>query len=122
MSDSTNPPLSVKTPPLKDRVYRGAALLDHELPGWWQDIDLDRLNMASDETCVLGQIFGSFSNGGRQQIFGKRVSPAVIGDYGFGPVTKWERATDDRSDMNALWRAEIEARRAAHPRLEYDDA
>lgn len=45
------------------RVTRGAAWLDRIRPGWAQRIDQSRLNLASGNLCVLGQIFGDFSNG-----------------------------------------------------------
>lgn len=38
------------------RVKRGAALLDQKLPGWFVEIDLEKLNLASDCQCVLGQL------------------------------------------------------------------
>jgi hypothetical protein len=42
------------------RVQRGAALLDEHDPDWWRAdagraIDLDRLDLAEGDTCVLGQ-------------------------------------------------------------------
>ena len=42
------------------RVERGAALLDEKRPDWWQDIDLDRLDISTGCTCVAGQL-GGFS-------------------------------------------------------------
>jgi hypothetical protein len=38
-------------------VKRGAALLDVKLPGWWQRVDLEVLQLASTNQCVLGQLF-----------------------------------------------------------------
>jgi hypothetical protein len=40
------------------RVERGAALLDEKRPGWWQGIDLDRLDISSCSDCIAGQIGG----------------------------------------------------------------
>lgn len=44
----------------RERVARGAALLDEKRPGWAERIDLPTLSMASDCMCVLGQLEGSF--------------------------------------------------------------
>jgi hypothetical protein len=44
---------------ITDDVARGMALLDEERPGWEAQIDLDRLELASDCGCILGQIFAS---------------------------------------------------------------
>ena len=41
----------------KRRVEKGAALLDEKLPGWESNIDLDRLQLADTNECVLGQLF-----------------------------------------------------------------
>ena len=38
------------------RVAAGAAYLDEREPGWWERIDLDRLNMSAECGCVLGQL------------------------------------------------------------------
>ena len=46
-----------------DRVRTGVALLDEKVPGWFERIDLDRLDMDSCARCVLGQLFGSFVRG-----------------------------------------------------------
>jgi hypothetical protein len=41
---------------LLERVDRGAALLDEYDPDWWEVIDLDRLDISSWRSCVLGQL------------------------------------------------------------------
>jgi hypothetical protein len=42
---------------VRERVEKGAALLDEEKPGWRESIDLGRLDMMSPWRCVLGQVF-----------------------------------------------------------------
>lgn len=37
------------------RVAAGAAWLDEVDPGWWELVELDRLDLASCDDCVLGQ-------------------------------------------------------------------
>ena len=39
------------------RVRRGARLLDHERPGWANEIDLERFDIGDSTRCVLGQLF-----------------------------------------------------------------
>lgn len=41
---------------VRERIEAGAAYLDETLPGWWDTIDLDTLNMGSGCRCVLGQL------------------------------------------------------------------
>ena len=45
------------------RVARGAALLDAKRPGWEHEIDLRRLDLGSWCDCVVGQLFGDYSDG-----------------------------------------------------------
>lgn len=46
---------------LQERVAAGTAFMDRLLPdGWQKTINLDTLNIADDENCVLGQCYGSF--------------------------------------------------------------
>lgn len=44
----------------RERVERGAALLDRERPGWAQRIDCGALNIAYGCDCILGQLEGSY--------------------------------------------------------------
>ena len=44
-------------------VNAGIQLLDAERPGWKSEVDLDNLDLGSCGVCVLGQIFGEYSEG-----------------------------------------------------------
>jgi hypothetical protein len=50
---------------MRDRVARGAALLDDQRPGWAGEIDLDWLSMESCTSCVIGQLYADYFIGGR---------------------------------------------------------
>lgn len=39
------------------RVSAGIALLNKEVPGWRNMLDVDALDVGSDHNCVLGQLF-----------------------------------------------------------------
>ena len=41
----------------------GAAFLDKRRPGWAERIDLDRLALADDCDCILGQLDGTYNRG-----------------------------------------------------------
>lgn len=45
------------------RVAKGVALLDEQVPGWDGHIDLIKLDVKSTDRCVLGQVFGNYSEG-----------------------------------------------------------
>lgn len=42
---------------LQSRVARGVKFLNAVAPGWQKKINLDKLNLASTECCVVGQVF-----------------------------------------------------------------
>jgi hypothetical protein len=46
-----------------ERVADGVALLDEMNPGWWDGIDLETLRIEYADSCVLGQVYGSFAAG-----------------------------------------------------------
>lgn len=43
-----------------DRVLNGAKWLDENRPGWFNEIDIQKLDLHSCGRCVLGQLFGNF--------------------------------------------------------------
>jgi hypothetical protein len=47
----------------RDRVEKGAALLDGVRPGWAGEIATDRLAMETCNKCVLGQLYGDYQEG-----------------------------------------------------------
>jgi len=41
----------------RDRVKRGAALLDRERPGWEKKMDISKFDIWHSDRCILGQVF-----------------------------------------------------------------
>lgn len=39
-----------------EEIAQGSALLDRLVPGWYKDLDLERLDLESGSNCVLGQL------------------------------------------------------------------
>ncbi len=83
-------------------VRRGAALLDTRLPGWWEVLDEDTLDLGNQCNCILGEIFGDYDKG--QQILG--LSDTEAKHYGFFTrgTQLWDTLTDG-------WRVIITQRR-----------
>lgn len=42
---------------MRDRVERGARLLDEKRPGWENEIDIEHFDISDANTCILGQVF-----------------------------------------------------------------
>jgi transcriptional regulator with XRE-family HTH domain len=56
-------PMGTPTLPRRARVAAGAALLDQRRPGWYLQVDGDRLDLEDWRADVLGQLYGSFGAG-----------------------------------------------------------
>lgn len=50
---------------IRERVDKGASLLDEVKPGWFlaENVDITRVDMGDYSLCVLGWAFGDFLNG-----------------------------------------------------------
>lgn len=46
-----------------DSAKAGAQFLDTMFPGWCDYISIEKLNLSDAETCILGQLYGEYSNG-----------------------------------------------------------
>lgn len=43
-------------------IRKIAVVLDSELPGWHNDIDVETLNMGDSTRCIVGQLYGWWSD------------------------------------------------------------
>jgi hypothetical protein len=43
----------------EQKIAQGVAYLDEKVPGWWDKVDLDTLELDSCVKCVLGQLQGN---------------------------------------------------------------
>jgi hypothetical protein len=84
------------------RVERGAALLDMEAPGWTSKIDLDTLNIAHTDFCVLGQVYGDYDAG--LDTLGGEAERAPV-KYGF-----LQQGNEGAARLTDKWRAAIRKR------------
>jgi hypothetical protein len=89
-----------------ERVAAGVAWLDENVPGWAERIDLEQLNLASCQRCVLGQLFGDF-NDAPQPASGLVTSAHLGFDRHHG-----EPNFTAYSALTAEWRRVIEQRQA----------
>lgn len=91
---------------IPERVAAGAAYLDRVMPGWWQRIDLERLDLSSTCNCVLGQEFGHFAAAPEDAYLN-------AGDaYAKGFDIHFRDEFGSYEPLTAEWRRLIESRRA----------
>lgn len=104
-----------------ERVAAGAALLDERKPGWYQDIDLNRLDVFYSELCVVGQVYGNYWLG--LHILNLEWRDAISNGFFAKPSLIWFLPGGKRlayDELNVHWRAEITKRRIAHLRREFE--
>jgi len=93
------------TTDLASRVDAGARLLDQKLPSWYRGVALDELAMQSCDRCILGQIYGSYTEGCDS------LGLDWGGQYGFDRLVYSAGGKDsDYPALADLWRAEIRKR------------
>ena len=108
------------------KIAMGMALLDEKLPGWENQVDLQRLALNDCRRCVVGQLCGDDSYTA-YQTFWHQLRVWEIGDslsqareYGFA---LWEGSLDDNlippeyTTLTAEWRDAITDRRATNKAL-----
>lgn len=98
--------LSAAPDPLQ-RAAAGAAFLDSlNIGDWRSKIDLNKLHIHFDDTCMFGQLCGSY-NRVKDTVFGGR-SPVALGFYPKGGVNDIE----DSRALTRAWRSIIRAEKA----------
>ena len=105
-----------------DRIERGMTLFDDKMPGWIDKIDLDRLDQADGEACVVGQTHRE--EGSRYGRYWAGLEALGLADHLFTASTTASTVAaaygfetrDGRESYDALtraWRAAIKRRQAA---------
>jgi len=98
--------------PLAERVAAGMAWLDRvgTPPGrgpWRDRVNVSRLDMACDYSCVLGQIYGLYQDGYEEldlpsPVQAARLGFAILTDYGVTPITTGD--SDRYRELTEAWR------------------
>ncbi len=91
------------------RVRRGAAYLDDADPGWHQRIDPSVLELSAGESCILGQLHGTFRMGlGRSHLINLSSAPRASlspVEYGFQCISGLSEEDEARDYvlLNRAW-------------------
>ena len=97
-------------------VRRGVAWLSAIRPRWYREINLERLDLATCDDCVLGQLFGDYNDA--EQIFGSDATQlGALGmniDYRFDQPHADE--TQEFNRLTALWKRAIRRLRTSNAR------
>jgi hypothetical protein len=101
---------------LAERVARGVALFDREMPGWWRAdrkpsaINTDRLDMGEGGWCVFGQLENPGTECAYTDMAVRILGPDwLFREQEYGVYSDHSR---DYPILTDLWREVIEKRRA----------
>lgn len=95
------------------RVAKGAVRLDAVYPGWYDKIDLDRLDLSHWQLCVLGQLYGTYHYGVDVLDIEKEREALGFTLYHHACTARERRAVGGRWLMLAeVWKKAILERRA----------
>ena len=111
---------------MRSQVTEAAKIMDTEVPGWYNLIDLEQFEMASCSRCVLGQVFGRDVENKLQRILGPTKMDELRAINASGMISAFDRglayikqhgytgknAFGGHDIMNCLWVEEIASRRA----------
>ena len=90
-----------------DRAARGARELDAVRPGWENEIDLDKLDIAVSLCCIAGQLVGAYGKYKRLGLEGESVENGMCS-------SNPENSNEEYPALTQAWRGEIQKRRPAH--------
>jgi hypothetical protein len=116
---------------IQERVSAGARALDALNPGWEDKINLDRLDVANPQLCVLGQLYGEYCDAPSglrdneiERGFYANVAEAIDGmsfeTYIARAQVIRDQINTEYQDLTNSWRELITCRReeaAAHEEL-----
>ena len=91
----------------RESAVRGAEFLDERRPGWAKEIDQKLLNMWSPCDCILGQLYGCYSDGLAV------VYPLISTDLGFSVNASMEPYEVFFPALRKAWLELIKERLAA---------
>lgn len=94
------------------RITAGAKLLDRNVSGWEDRIDLDKLDLSTHDCCMLGQLFGSYSKGLEDLNIGNPSRYGFFTGTTHGPRTQRDFLQYDK--LKRIWTNLIRKRTATY--------
>lgn len=91
---------------IREDIEAGIALLDANRPGWYRDVDLEILDLASSRRCVVGQLYGTYSHGVAE------LGLHLGSRFGFAMPASLSNMNNRLywKDLNEAWTQEIQMR------------
>ena len=87
------------------RALRGARWMDEQAPGWEAKIDPGKLNISSNRSCILGQVWGGFYRASARYDLGEEQAEDL------GVLNRTEDP-DEYPRLTSAWQGVLRARAA----------
>ena len=87
----------------EEQIKRGVQVLNEKKPGWAYSINIESLNIITPAYCVLGQVYGGYSDG----LAELRIHYVDAGNYGFTLTTLPSDAAEDWDTLTQEWKETI---------------
>lgn len=100
-----------------ERVSRGASMLDRQMPGWAERINVGTLKIEGCTDCILGQVYGEFGKGAFQLLYDPTTPCDLYGlaiEYGFGADCQTPGPAMGYENLQDTWIEAIADRVAPH--------
>lgn len=94
-------------------VERGAAWLDENVPGWWEWIQVERLDLRQCDLCICGQLLATLELDQEISHFLGMMEPSYGFDADDGAARTQESWLASYRDRQLAWEEEILRRRGA---------
>lgn len=92
------------------RMRKGVKLLNEQAPGWHRKVKISTLDLSSNDNCILGQVFGEYTNGLELLDINSNDETRNGPAHGFSLCS--EEWTNERiADMTEWWKKQIRAKR-----------
>ena len=88
---------------IKQRVLTGIKFLDRKVPNWREKVSVRYLHMQYCDSCILGQIFGSFAKG----MYKLNLSVVQAISLGFGNISGNLACHKKWSLLQKIWEKEL---------------
>lgn len=98
----------MKLSDVRAAVWAGIGFLDSRVPRWRKKIDLKKLDLRYSDCCVLGELYGDYSEG-VDRLFGGDNDKAIELGFDVEDYTQDEDADSEYKQLTAEWRAAYRA-------------
>lgn len=92
-------------PTIEQRVNLGIQLLDREVPGWQDHLDLAILDISSTSSCPISQLYNGYEEGARELGIWDNLEAQI--EFGFDGNSKLEIYETECQQLTDEWKRQL---------------